>query len=69
MNAVAKRVLEEFDSLPTSEQQIVASEILRRTATADHEPLDDDQLVQQAEELFQILDEAEANDGKDSATR
>ena len=62
MTAAVQHVLHSFDRLPTSERLEAASEILRRTATLDFPPLDDEALVLAAEELFLKLDEQEAAD-------
>ena len=59
MSETAKRLLDTFDALPELEQQEVASEILRRTALAEHGTLEDGDLVALADEVFRELDHAE----------
>lgn len=50
-----------FDDLPTTEQQAIAAEILKRVINFDVPPLTDEDLVLNAEELFLALDEQEAD--------
>ncbi len=56
MNTTVELLLESFDRLPDVEQRRLASEILRRTVNRDLPPLSDEDLVLNAEELFQELD-------------
>jgi hypothetical protein len=53
-----------FDRLPPAEQQDVAAAILRRTLQLETPPLNDEELVLQAEELFLELDHREAEDAQ-----
>ena len=48
-----------FDSLQEQERQEVAREILRRTALAEHAPLEDAELLTLADGVFRVLDQAE----------
>jgi hypothetical protein len=59
-------ILESFEQLPVSQKQEVVREILRRTIDFDFLPLNDDDLVATAEEMFQQLDAMESED--DSTT-
>lgn len=59
MTETAKKLLDTFDALPEPERQEVAREILRRTALAEHGPLEDAELVGLAHEVFRELDHAE----------
>ncbi|MCD8487473.1 MAG: hypothetical protein LRZ84_12245 [Desertifilum sp.] len=47
--------------MPTTEQQAIAAEILKRVINFDVPPLTDEDLVLNAEELFLALDEQEAD--------
>ena len=66
MNASAQQLLDRFDELPCDDQQEVAREILRRTVEFDVPALTDEELTQQADELFFELDQAEAADAEES---
>lgn len=59
MTVKVRELLDSFDQLEESERQEAAAEILRRTLQLDLPPLDDDMLVQIAEERFLKLDEEE----------
>ena len=59
MTETAKRLLDTFDALPEPERQEVAREILRRTALAEHGPLEDADLVALADKVFRELDHAD----------
>jgi hypothetical protein len=63
MNTVVDSILKTFDELPPLEQREVATRILRRTASLDLPALSDDDLINTAEDLFQELDAAEAENG------
>lgn len=60
MNVQVKELLHSFEDLPQGDQRIFAFEILRRTISFDLPPLEDDDLVSQAEELFLALEREEA---------
>ncbi|MGF1481428.1 MAG: hypothetical protein ACFB4I_18415 [Cyanophyceae cyanobacterium] len=60
MSALAQEILRDFDKLPNTEQLKIAIEILRRTANFDFPPLTDEDLSLNAEELFLVLDQQEA---------
>ncbi|ASC72446.1 hypothetical protein XM38_034030 [Halomicronema hongdechloris C2206] len=61
MTALAQEILKTFDRLPDSEQLEVALEILRRLVHFDFPPLEDEDLVLNAEELFLELDKQESD--------
>jgi hypothetical protein len=61
MNVQVKELLHSFDALPQCDQRIFAFEILRRTIRFDLPPLEDDDLVYHAEELFLALEREEAS--------
>ena len=56
MTSDVQDILHTFDTLPDADKRAVASEILRRSATLDQEPLSYEQLTEAADELFQKLD-------------
>ncbi len=66
MNANAQQLLSSFDKLAHDDQQVVAREILRRTADLDVPSLSDEELTGQADELFLKFDEAEAANAEGS---
>lgn len=57
-NAVQK-ILNTFDNLTYSERLDLLSEILRRTVYLDFDPLSDEELTLNAEDIFLALDEEE----------
>jgi hypothetical protein len=59
MTATTQEILKTFDELPDSDQIEVALAILKRLIHFDFSPLDDDDLVLNAEELFLGLDQQE----------
>jgi hypothetical protein len=59
MNVTVESLLSSFHSLPDHQKHELASEILRWSMTADNPPLQDDELVQAADEVFCALDEDE----------
>ncbi|MGB3308266.1 MAG: hypothetical protein WBG32_01600 [Nodosilinea sp.] len=59
MTAITQEILKTFDELPDSDQIEVALAILKRLIHFDFSPLDDDDLVLNAEELFLGLDQQE----------
>jgi len=63
MTASVRQLLHSFDKLPEAEQREAATEILRRPLSIDFPPIDDDTLVERAEELFLSSDRQE--DGGD----
>jgi hypothetical protein len=60
MTAASQHILESFDQLPENEKKEVALEIIRRTSHFDLPDLTDEDLVQNAENLFLALDLTEA---------
>ena len=61
MTALAQEILKNFDQLADTEQQKVALEILKRLVDSDFSPLEDEDLVLNAEEVFNSLDQQESN--------
>ena len=61
MTALAQEILKNFDQLPDKEQQKVALEILKRIVHSDFPPLEDEDLVLSAEEVFLSLDQQESD--------
>ncbi len=61
MTAVVQELLNTFDNLTYSERLDLLSEILRRTAYIDFEPLSDEELTLNAEDVFLTLDKQEYN--------
>lgn len=62
MTSDVQNILHTFDSLPDADKRVLASEILRRSATLDQPPLSDVQLTEVADELFQEMDRQEDKD-------
>ncbi len=52
-------ILQSFDILPQNDQRTVALEIIRRAAQWDPAPISDDELNEQADIQFQMLDQEE----------
>ena len=63
------QMLATFDQLPAEEQHEFVTHILQRTGNLPDEPLEDDDLTAIADQLFQMLDEEEENDGNNSNSR
>lgn len=61
MTTLAQEILRNFDQLPDTEQQKVALEILKRIVHSDFPPLEDQDLVLSAEEIFLSLDQQESD--------
>jgi hypothetical protein len=59
MTAAVQELLDTFDNLTYSERLDLLSEILRRTVYLDFEPLSDEELTLNAEDVFVTLDEEE----------
>jgi hypothetical protein len=59
MTQAARKVLEQFDSLPDPERAEVLVELLRRAASTPHESPGDDDLTAAADEVFAELDRRE----------
>ena len=57
-------ILDSFERLSADEKRRLASEILKRSASLDYQPLSDDELTEAADALFQALDAAESADGQ-----
>ncbi len=62
MTAVVQELLNTFDNLTYAERLDLLSEILRRTVDLEFEPLSDEELTLNAEDLFLTLDEEELAD-------
>ena len=62
MTSDVQNILHTFDALPHADKRVLASAILRRSASLDQQPLSDDQLTEAADELFQELDSQEDDD-------
>ena len=62
MTSDIQNILHTFDALPDADKRSLASEILRRSASLDQQPLTDKQLTEAADELFQELDRQEGDD-------
>ena len=63
MTVQVKELLHSFNELSQEDQWTFAFEILRRTSQFDFPPLEDNDLVYHAEELFLALDQEEALNG------
>ncbi len=61
MTILVQEILKTFDKLPNTEQIEIALQILRRLADSDFPPLTNEDLVLNAEELFLVLDQQEAD--------
>lgn len=61
MSSVAWEVIAAFDALPDTEREAVAAELLARHPAGAGEFADDD-FIELADEVFSILDAAEAQD-------
>jgi hypothetical protein len=59
MTAIVQKLLNTFDNLTYSERLDLLSEILRRTVYLDFDPLSDEELTLNAEDIFLALDEEE----------
>jgi hypothetical protein len=61
MSGQAKRLLDEFDTLPSQEKQEFAVEILRRTRESpfDSGPLNDEEIGSTSRNLFVVLEREE----------
>jgi hypothetical protein len=59
MTTIVQKILNTFDNLTYSERLDLLSEILRRTVYLDFEPLSDEELTLNAEDILITLDEEE----------
>lgn len=59
MTQAVKKLIHEFESLPTAERQEALVEILRGAATEPHDLPDEGDLAAAADEVFQELDRRE----------
>jgi hypothetical protein len=67
MSQAVQNFLNSFNRLNESEQWEITSEILKRTLNFDFPSLTDEELIQNAEELFLELDWQELKDEKSEA--
>ena len=63
MDKSVEALLESFERLPNEAKREAASEIIRRSAKLNLSPLEDEALVQAAENLFLELDKRESSRG------
>ena len=67
MSTAVQNILRSYESLPEFEKRELAYEILRRSLRFNFPPVSDDELVQNAEELFLEFDQRESDhDGSQS---
>jgi len=59
MTQAAKKLLDELEALPDEDRAELVAELLRRTAFAQHDLPQDDDLVASADRLFVELDRHE----------
>lgn len=64
MSTEAQNILTSFEAIPLPERKELLTELLRRAADWEESPLSDDQLAQNADDLFQALDNREAADAE-----
>ncbi|OQX08145.1 MAG: hypothetical protein BWK80_48485 [Desulfobacteraceae bacterium IS3] len=64
MTGAVRKILSDFESLPDTEKQELAREIIRRTLSFELPPLSDEEFILSAEEVFLELDRREAEDGE-----
>jgi hypothetical protein len=64
-----QQIIESFESLPESEKQRVADEIVRRSVYLEVPPLTDEELIATAEDRFLALDARESEDGSSEPGR
>jgi hypothetical protein len=62
MSSQTSQLLEAFDALPTEEQRAFTAEFLRRAIPFDSGPLDDEETVSAADEIFRVLDPEETDE-------
>jgi hypothetical protein len=67
MTPTAEELVTKFEKLSRTEQNQVASIILRRALETDYPALSDDELVLNAEEIFLDLDRCEGADARSKA--
>ena len=67
MTETASQLLNAFDSLPVEEQHQLLAAMLRRAGELPNTFLAEDDLVSLADNLFQALDQEEANGNKSDA--
>lgn len=59
MTRAAKKLLDEFETLPDTDRAEVLAELLRRAALAPHDLPRDEELISAADHLFVELDRRE----------
>ena len=62
MNATSQTILDVFNQLPETEKHALASEIIKQVVMLDVPPLTDEALIEIADVLFVVHDEAETKD-------
>ena len=62
MTKAARRLIENFETLPEDDKRVVTIEILRRSAVEEHTPLDEAELILAADQVFLELDRREEQD-------
>ena len=62
MTTQVQNILRSFDLLPEADKHEFTSKIIQRSLELDAPALSDEQFVSLAEEIFQGLDESEADD-------
>jgi len=69
MSTVVQKILRSYELLPELEKRELSYEIIRRSLKFDLPPLSNDELVQNAEEIFLELDRRESENDKPKARR
>jgi hypothetical protein len=59
MSRETSQLLDAYDALPAEEKRVFTAELLRRALPFDSGPLDDDETVRAADEIFAFLDAEE----------
>jgi hypothetical protein len=67
MTPTPNDVIQSFYGLPPAEQHLVFVEICRTAAKWDNDPMTDEELCCQADELFSLLDQQEEQHGGGAA--
>ncbi len=60
MSTAARQLIESFEALPESDQREVLVELLRHTFESSYSALSDEELLLAANQVFQELDQREA---------
>ena len=62
MHNTSESILEAFNQLPELEKHAIGSEIIKQVALLDFPPVSDDELMEIADMVFRMHDEAEKKD-------